>query len=72
MSRRLSSLEKKLMLALNLENVRQLDHLLAQLISQDAALHRQPLQPGGHHGAIPSSRRKSGGQFPRKRPKMHS
>ena len=42
MSRRLSSLEEHLMRALRLENVGQLDDLLAQPISQDAADHSGP------------------------------
>jgi hypothetical protein len=42
MSRKLSSLEEKLMLAMGLKDVAQLDELLAQPISQWAAEHSEP------------------------------
>jgi hypothetical protein len=42
MSRKLSIFEEPMMRALRLENISQLDSLLAQPISQDAALHSEP------------------------------
>jgi hypothetical protein len=42
MSRKLSSFEEKLMLAMGLEDVSQLDELLAAPISRDAARHSEP------------------------------
>jgi hypothetical protein len=42
MSRKLSSFEEKLMLAMGLEDVSELDELLAAPISEDAADHSAP------------------------------